>query len=537
MLQHATTVLKHVLDREQKAGNLRNLAALERSGGGDGDQYDEMAKGVSTTTTFGNVTLESVNNAVVSLLGDTSYRQYHIPHKLFPMVRASQLVHEIPRQTARGNLGIDSAVPELGRPNRISPTYDRPTFNLKMRAYSSQVSIHLAQTSGVIGGNPAVEADLNARQSLLDETSLGMYFNDTRKERTGAGLTWKGIIQQIEEGTANSELLNSVEGPGHVVDLRGTDWNLNDMRVGSLQSLVSNLQANVLIGSPGAFIALENQIDPANRRALLPGQMSAQAVYWDSVLAGLNVGGELMRFIPDMTLHPRFAQVTYENLAANRDAGVTLPSTPSGTATAQTDNSTTDTTTSRFDANDGGAGSFFYRVTQVVGGLESAGLRLPTSGSITVAANQEVAFSISHHPQATCLRVYRSTSATSSAYKIFEVAADSSGTTTFFDNNLHRPNTEIAIAISMRGPVMSLWGNQDGWLSLQNNPSQYLTEITNSQASNAGIVFASLGAKYQKYVIGAQTMATDEQANFMIGCPIVVNPLTCVIYRNIKSPS
>lgn len=525
-------VLGDVQRQEQVASAIK---FMREAGQTPSDEMVAIAKGVSTTTTLADGFLESVTPAIVDTLATDRSPDVNVPHKAFPSVDAKQITHSVPRLIGRGNYGRESYVAEGGRSLTVRPEIDRITQTLKLHAFSSQVTLTAMSSALVDGGDAEAIADDNAREAFLADTSQQFWNSDTRQTKDGAsGLKIKGVIQQIEEGTASTSLISSlIEGPGHVYDMRGEDWGLGPVRTSILQTLAQNLQANTLFAGPSAFTSFEKLLDPAVRINM----GSTQPILWNTYMAGMSVAGQPVSFVRDRSLSPYLRQRTYEELVARRQA-TTLPAPGVTSVAAQTDNSSGDTVTSRFDANSRGAGTVSYYYTQTIGGVESNGVRHHASTYITVAAGQEVKHVLTCDPGAECINVYRDVTGDTGGdhFLIFRVAGSSTGTVTFYDNNIYRPNTEVVIATYMPPGLMSHMTTQDGYRSMLNgqmDTSSLSTSIRADKSDNPGIVWAKLGAKYMRAEYGRNTLSSTERAICSIFVPIVVDPNKCMVIRNI----
>lgn len=435
---------------------------------GPEEAEETLRKGLPVSTAdVSNFTIRDLAPVATNTLWTRSDPRELVGLKLLPVEPAALVRHEWTKLTAYSQDGFNGFIGEQQRGITVKGQDAQSSVYLKLMAVEAATNIVATSQTAYISAlgteDPAEQNRRRAQLTLLRLAEMALFRSRTDTNRKGEvnGFEFKGIVQQIEEGTASSPYADAFGGNGHVIDMKGNELTFDNIRGAMAAPIELFRGANAFLMAPMVKSGLSASLDGAVR---LQGSGIAP-LSWGNSAAAVNVGltgqGHEMHFIAANTLTPRYYQPLY---STNRPDGYpTAVPTVDASSGAQNDgtsfNSVVDTVTSRWDTNEEGAGTVYYVITYEVDGMESLGTRFPASGTETVAANQEVAFLVTHPSTATRINVYRSKtnptgSAVTNCYRIFGVAADASGTTTFFDNNLHRPDTSVAIGLYVEGLTM-----------------------------------------------------------------------------------
>jgi len=256
-------------------------------------------------------------------------------------------------------------------------------------------------------------------------------------------------------------------------------------------------------------------------------------------IAGIQTQGGVTYFETDNTLSPIYSRPQY--------SATLIDGAPSGTctvtATAQADNATTDTVTSRWLAGD--AGDVFYVVTEVVEERESLG-RSTGAAWTTVAAGQEVDLLITpSSPEVESFKVYRGDendgadrTDPTTAWFIFEVASTTPGAAIHaFDNNVYRPNTSWAFGLNIQSRASNMLhgaltnGYAAAYDHVRANSAQFL-ESNDIPARNT-VAVASLGPKMGILALASILAEVDRPLLYSACTPEVRNPYQNFYFYNV----
>lgn len=515
---------------------------------------EEMAKGLPLATSdVGNFTIRDLADVATNTIWRESDARELVGLKLFPIEAAKLVKHEWTRIKGYSQAGFNGFIGENQRGVTVKPTDDQDSIYLKLMSVESSTSLLTTHQEAYISGlgtqDPAERNRRAAQLTLMKLADMAMFRSrsDTNRAGESNGLDPKGIVQQIEEGTASSPYSAAFGGNGHIVDMKGNELTFDNIRAAMIAPVELFRGANVMLMAPGVKSGLSASLDGAIRLA----GSGIRPVSWGNASDAANIGiageGQEIQFITSNTLTPRYYQQLYDG-STRPDGYPSSTPTVDASSGAQNDgtsfNSVTDTVTSLFDTNPEGAGTVYYVITYEVDGVESYGTRFPSSGTETVSANQEVAFLVSHPTNATRINVYRSktdstTTAMTDCYRIFSVAADASGSTTFFDNNEHRPDTSLAIGLYVEGLTMSaIADGRDADAVLRRLKSTGGGNLGSDAGRGAynGTCVATLGPSMGMVEMGRTHLtSTPPNAYYRIFSPVVKDPEKNFVFKNVKA--
>lgn len=451
--------------------------------------------------------------------------------KLIPSVSATQIEHKFSKVVSYGHSRNTGFFSERALPPESNFRAERVTVDIKLMGEIGPTFLlaALEKTQKALGTSGAQNIERVAlRRNVLGKKNRNLYFSDTRV--TNNSLRFKGLLQQIEEGTDGTEGTASPFG-SHVIDMEGDPLTIDNIRERIAKGIQLFGRFTSLIMDPLARQDLEATMDTAHRLQL---PIAANALLIGQNIGGIQTQGGTTYFETDNTLSTIYSRPQYTT-----DTADGAPSTrPTVTATAQADNSTTDTVDSLWDA--ASAGNVFYVVTEVVDEIEGLGTRYPASVSayVAVAADEEVELSITPgNPLADSFKVYRgddADGAMTAAWFIFEVANDGSGAAvTVFDNNEWRPNTTCAFGLNVisRSERMIHSGQVGAYAHASANSAQFLKD--NDMPGRNTVAVAELGPSMGIMALASVLAQVDRPLIYSACAPEMRNPYQNVVFKNI----
>lgn len=417
----------------------------------DLEQLQALEKSV-TASTIQALVPEDLEGEAHNTLWRASDPTEMILMKLCPTIPASSIIHEYDAITSYGETRGFGFFGETGLPRESQPGFVRRTTNIRLLGETSSTFLlaHLQDTIRVEGATGADEIARNMLMlSLLRKKARAMYFADTSTTRLGAaGARFKGLIQQIREGTDGT--LGTSPYGSHIIDLEGAPLTIDVIRAKAAKTITLFGRINSLIMDPFARADLEAGMDGAQRLNL---PITAKPFMVGQNIGGIHTQGGDIYFHTDNLLGPLYAQGQYiaeaEELAPTSPPAVTLTlnSSPTGS------------NVSKWRAADGG--NFFWIITEIKNDRESLGRRVPSSGTQAVAAGEEIEFEITPTDSTSdTFKVYRCVSsddADTDCYAIFEIAnSGGGGPVTAYDLNHYRPNTGFAFGLNIKSAASDM---------------------------------------------------------------------------------
>lgn len=556
VIQEHESVMRS-MERLAQAKNRADYRAREdlKHGRITADEYDDvLAKGVPTgTADQGNYTIRDLAPVAVNTQWTESSPFELTLYKGLPDEAAALVAHEWTSDLTYYQDGFNGHVGEFQRGVTVRGTQAQDTIYSKMMAIEAATSYIAGQETALIESmgtkDPTERERRRAQLAMMYLQNINMFRmrSDVHRQGDVSGTNIRGIEQQIEEGTqgANVTQFSSDFGGSHVIDFLGGEPSFNNVRAAELATIMLFQGASAGFMAPDIKAGFAKSLDGAVR---LNGDL--QRVRWGKNIDSVNVGiggmGSEIHFITENALSPIYYQKKY---TTNRPNGYpsTLPVVESDSG-AQTDgatfNSTVDTVTSLFDSNPEGFGEVYYVITYVKNGVESLGVRYPSSGTDTVTVSQEYAFRVSAPTDADTIRVYRgqtdaTNTAMTDAWHIFDVAASATGQTIFFDNNEFRPNTSRAFFFPFEGPLMNAIqteGSADAAMQMLTRTGGKSLGSNRGGRGNNGVRCVRLGPKLAMIEMAKLHYLTANPAAYIsIYTPLVPDPRKCFVFKNIRS--
>lgn len=454
--------------------------------------------------------------------------------KLCPNTDATSIEHQFDAVTSYGETRGFGFFGETSLPRESNPGFVRRVTNIRLLGETSSTFI-LASLQKTVRVEGQTGADAISRSllmlNILRKKCRAMYFSDTSVTRLGAaGARFKGLIQQIREGTDGTLGVTSPYG-SHVIDLEGQPLTVETLRAKAAKVITLFGRINCLIMDPFARADFEAQMDAAQRLNL---PIQAKPFLLGQNIGGIHTQGGDIFFHTENLLSPLYAQGQY--IAAAEELAPTSPPTVSGAVNA----SPTGANVSKWKAGDGG--NFFWLITEIKNDRESLGRRYPTSGTVAVAAGQEVQFTITpSDPLSDSFKVYRCVNEGDSdteAYGIFEVAnSGGGGAVTAYDLNHYRPNTGFALGLNIRSKATDMLhsapsGQRSSYSLAQENSEQFL-KMEDNPLNTVSLV--TLGPTMGVMEL-AHTLAQTSRPLVYSACAMQVrNALKNIVFINVGS--
>ena len=456
--------------------------------------------------------------------------------KLCPGTTAKAIEHKYDQFTSyETNRRVSSFVGERSLPAESRWQVRQLTTLCKLMARTSPVFILASlQKTITVDGQQGAEAITEASlrlDMLRDKNRLGYFSrNDTHKDGVQS-VRFKGLIQQIEEGTNGTDGRPSPYG-SHIVDMKGKPLTLQFLREYAKRVMILFGRARVMIMSYDTRQDLETSID-GDRLVPMPNSMKPYLL--GGSIAGFQTQGHVVFFETDNVLTPEYAWGKYvDTLTEGAPTGRPTVGTPTIGAppSGVTSNWDADTTL-----------DVYWIFTETKDELESLGTRKPATGTSSVAVGQIATFSVTpSNPLADSFRVYRGTSedaADTDAWFLFEVANSGGGAAvTVRDTNDWRPGCSVAFLLSITSKSMDALHNVgsdnalvDNYEHVKANALDFF-QMQDNPAKNT-VTWAHLGPAMGTMELGNFLMTVRRPVLFSAGTPIVRNAWQNVVFKNI----
>lgn len=451
--------------------------------------------------------------------------------KMLPGIEATKTVHEYNVVTSYGETRGYGSFGETSLPKKTTPAFLRRTVNIKLIGEMSETYLlpSLQKTVKVEGQtSSAAIARSMLMLNLLRKKNRSLYYSDTANTRAGEdGLQFKGIIQQIREGT-DGTIASSPYG-SHVIDMEGLPLTTDNLRAKITRVLTQFGYITCFIMDPFTRTDFESTLDSATR---LPTPTGIRPLIVGQSVAGIQTGAGQAMFHTDNALGP----LARGNYTAIMEEGAPTAA-PTGIATYNA--VPTVVGSSKFNAGD--ASAHFWIITEVKNDRESLGRRFPASGTQAVAAGSEMRFRmIPSDPMSDYFRVYRGvgSEANTEAAFAFEFANGANGgEEEFFDLNLYRPKTSTALALALHSDVQRFLaeapdGRAKQYASARANSSDFLGQKDSPQNT---VAVAHLGPTMGMMRLADILPTVDRPLFYSALCPEVRNPSHNIVFINIGS--
>jgi hypothetical protein len=221
--------------------------------------------------------------------------------KHLPRQAATSVIHQYDQIIGYGPQGTTSFYGEASLPPEAAIQTRRRTETIRLQGLISSVfALASFQTPiQALGQNNLVDQNMaSTRLALLRSMAVATYASDN--STTTDGIRFRGIKQQILEGTSPSTSFPFTVNPLHVIDLRGAKLSPAEIRRRARQTVERYGTMRWVYMSPESKEQLEGQLDPSERLYLTRGP--AEPVIMGQNVDGMFAQGSTVHFAPDNTL-------------------------------------------------------------------------------------------------------------------------------------------------------------------------------------------------------------------------------------------
>lgn len=315
--------------------------------------------------------------------------------KHLPRINAYSVVHEYDQIVGYGSRGHDGFYGENSLPAEAAIQSRRKTLNMRLMGdISSVFALASFQTPvQALGQSNLVDENMaSTRLDLLHKMAVATYASDDTV--TAHTLRFKGLKQQILEGTSPSIAAPFTVNTEYIIDLRGRRLTPEEIRKRARQVRERFGAMRWIYMAPSVSEFLEASLDPAERLTI--PRNPGDAVILGQNIGGMNTAGGITRFAVDNTLTAGL-YLGSAPTAAETNAPAPLPAGNLAAPVAAADPG------SLWVAADADA-AVVYDITA----LNAAGESTPTRvGPIAVAAGQKVTIAITPRAADSSYRIYR----------------------------------------------------------------------------------------------------------------------------------
>jgi hypothetical protein len=361
--------------------------------------------------------------------------------KHLPRINAYSVIHQYDQIVGYGPQGVTTFYGESNLPPEAAIQSVRRTETIRLQGLISSVFALASFQTPVqaLGQNNLVDQNMAAvRLALLRAMAVSTYSSNT--QTSADGIRFRGIKQQILEGTSPSTSPPFTINPAFIIDKRGAKLAGQDIR--DAARVISERYGSLrwIYMSPLAKEYLEQSLDAAERLYLT--REWAEPVIMGQNVDGLMTQGTSVRFATDNTLTP----TNYQGVAPT--ASVTNAPTPLTAANVAAPVAAANPG-SLFVAADADP-TAVYTVTALNASGESTGY---TPASVAIVAGTGITIAITPRAADTSYRVYRGgTPPANPTTPMLIAEIRGPGNTTpfnFVDLNATIPNTSEAFALSL----------------------------------------------------------------------------------------
>lgn len=332
---------------------------------------------------------------------------------------AYNTVEEYNRLRSYGSGDGNAFIAEGDLPETDDSTYSREFSVIKYLGVTRSVT-HVMSLVRPAHGPVVAQETINGTAWLLKQVERALFFGNS----SYVTQQWDGLDALITAGAPSA----------NIIDLRGEPLSEDVLNDGGLtvKTAPNYGRGTDVYLADGAYSDLAKSFYPAERYPIQPGG-------WTDGMVGLQIKG-FHSMVGPIMFNPNVFIEFGDVPSAAVGAAATRPGTPTEDVAPAAAG-----TGSQFTAAD--AGDYEYKVVAVNRYGKTAALDL--TGPVTVAAGQEVTFSIGYgSPVPTAFEVYRSTKdgAIGTAKLAFTVAA-TADPTVITDTNAYLPGTSTAFLI------------------------------------------------------------------------------------------
>lgn len=216
-------------------------------------------------------------------------------------IPAFSVLHEYDQIIGYGPQGTGGFYGEASLPPESAIQSRRRSETIRLQGLISSVfALASFQTPIMaLGQTNLVDQNMAAtRLALLRMMATAIYISDN--SATTDGIRFRGIRQQILEGTSASTAYPFTPNPLHIIDLRGAKLSPTEIRARARQTVERYGTMRWVYMAPSTKEQLEAQLDPSERLYLTRGP--AEPVIMGQNVDGMFAQGSTVHFAVDNTL-------------------------------------------------------------------------------------------------------------------------------------------------------------------------------------------------------------------------------------------
>ena len=440
--------------------------------------------------------------------------------KHVPRIPAFSVIHQYDQIIGYGPQGTTTFYGEANLPPEAAIQSRRRTETIRLQGLISSVfALASFQTPiQALGQNNLVDQNMaSTRLALLRAMAIALYSSDTSV--SADGIRYRGVRQQILEGTSPSANPPYTVNPAYIIDLRGV--KLTSQHIRDAARVISEHYGSLrwIYMAPLVKEYLEQSLDAAERLYLTRDW--AEPVIMGQNVDGMMTQGTSVRFATDNTLTPlNYAGVAPTVSVTNAPAPLTAANVAAPVAAVNA--------AGMWTAADADA-SVVYTVTALNASGESTGY---STAPIAVAAGQAVTIAITPRAADTSYRIYRGGDGTHNpATPMFITEIRGPGNTTpfnFVDLNADIPNTSEVFALS-------LYSNNSETVFPTRNLEAVRAQVTmaNAPRSKNTVQLATLGPWLGIFDLASILHTASRDLVFSAYTPVVTHPFQSIVFTNV----
>jgi len=437
-------------------------------------------------------------------------------------IPAFSVIHQYDQIIGYGPQGTTTFYGESSLPPEAAIQSRRRTETIRLQGLISSVfALASFQTPiQALGQNNLVDQNMaSTRLALLRSMAVSTYNSDT--STTTDGIRFRGIKQQILEGTSPSTAAPFTPNPLHIIDLRGAKLSPTEIRARARQTVERYGTMRWIYMAPAVKELLEGQLDPSERLYLTRGP--AEPVIMGQNVDGMFAQGSTVHFAPDNTL----TATNYNPPAPT--ASVTNAPTPLTGANVAAPTAAANGA-SKWVAADADA-AVQYQVTA----LNAQGESTPYApATVAVTAGQAVTIAITPRAADTSYKIYRGGDGThnpATPQLVAEIKGP--GNTTPF--NYIDLNDTIPGCTDAYG--LAVFSNNSEVLFGNRHLEEVRSQITlaNAPRSRNTVTLATLGPWLGIFDLAHILHTASRDLVFSAYTPIISHPFQNVLWKNVGS--
>jgi hypothetical protein len=434
-------------------------------------------------------------------------------------IPAFSVLHQFDRIVGYGPQGTTGFYGESSLPPEAAIQSVRDTATIRLMGLISSVFALASFQTPIQALGQANLVDQNmasTRLALLHLMAQQVYGSNT--DTSLDGIRFKGIQQQILEGTSPSTSSPFTVNSDYIIDLRGGKLLPEEVRKRGRQVVERFGQLRWIYLAPSVKEFLEASLDPAERLQL--PRAAGEAVILGQNVDGMNTAGGITRFAVDNTLTSLLYTGTAP-VASVSGAPTPLPGGNLAAPSAGADPAAVPLWTA-VDAN----ADVIYDFTAMNAFGESTATRV---GPVAVAAGQRVTIAVTPRAADTSYKVYRGIDGAVTAPQFIREIKGTGNTTpfNFIDANQRIPGTTEAYGLNVASANADLFRTTMDVEAVRNRIS-----LANPARARNTITLATLGPWMGIFDLAHILHTASRDLLFSAFSPILTHPFQNVVWIN-----